>query len=497
MVSLFNIAAFFIVLREVLEACLVVGIVLACLKSLGNTHLRKWVWWGAGSGIVLSLVLGITFVVVFYTRGTNFFSGKTEKIFEGIVFLIAAALLTWMIIWMQHMGRKLKTNLEKEVERKIEQSDDGGKWGIFFMVFVQVLREGIETWIFLFGAASASDDPNAWKAIPIPGILGVVVGIAVSYALFRGLIELDINSFFFWTSVILMLFSAGLTSHAFHELQEVDWFGPWAEDKTQRDWWNARLWSTKPCCNDKYNEFFAFLRALFGYQDTPTFVEWSTYFAYWLIIIAILLSFNWGTVRKARNTVAKMTKSLSAVSLCATFIAFIYVLINRTWNGTLTMTLAFLLSIASIVVCFDFITARAAGLKASRKTIALGTAVALGALTIVITILHIVQMACDEEGVATCSLPRFYYACLIFAEDWASQGRAEDGNSWVSLAVLSWSMVICFFFWGTLSFVLYLYSMNIDAEGNYIMSDDSESTKPMTLNMADDKDEVVPEPAGV
>ena len=240
-------AAFFIVLREVLEACLVIGIVLACLNSIGSPHLRKWVWYGAGAGIGLALASGIAFVTVYYTSGKNFFTGKTEKIFEGIVFLIAAALLTWMIVWMQQMGRTLKATLEKDVQDKIDNSSDGGKWGIFFMVFVQVLREGIETVIFLFGAASASDDPNAWRAIPIPGILGIVVGIILSWALFRGLIELDIDSFFLATSVILMLFSAGLTSHAFHELQEVDWFGEWAEDKTQRDWWNARMWSTKDC----------------------------------------------------------------------------------------------------------------------------------------------------------------------------------------------------------------------------------------------------------
>ncbi len=468
MVNLFSVPAFFIVLREVLEACLVVGIVLAYLKKIGNTSLRKYVIWGASAGIALSLVFGIAFVVVFYTRGNLIFSDKNEKIFEGIVFLIAAALLTWMIVWMQQMGRRMQKELEDKIDGYAEDDSGRGKWGLFAMVFVQVLREGIETWIFLFGATSASDDKNAWRAIPIPGILGVVVGIATSYALFRGLIELDLNALFFWSSIILMLFSAGLTSHAFHELQEVDWFGEWAKDKTQRDWWNARLWSTKDCCNDKTNEFFAFLRALFGYQDTPTFVEWSTYFAYWVIVIIIMLAFNWPKVRAARNRIAGLTKKLTATSVLVTFIAFIYVISNVTWHGTLSMTIAFFLSVIAAVAVFDTLADRVAIVRKSRKSIALISGIALAVLTLFMTIMHIVLMACDEEGVAQCTLPRFYYVGLIFFENWASQGRAEDGNSWVSLAVLSWSMIIIFFFFGTMAFGLIVYSGNINEEGMYV-----------------------------
>ena len=69
MVSLFSIPAFFIVLREVLEACLVVGIALAHLNKTGNTQYRKWVWIGAVSGILVSLAFGIAFAVVYFMRG--------------------------------------------------------------------------------------------------------------------------------------------------------------------------------------------------------------------------------------------------------------------------------------------------------------------------------------------------------------------------------------------------------------------------------------------
>lgn len=457
MVSVFSVPAFFVVLREVLEACLVVGIVLAYLNKTGATHLRKWVWWGASAGIALSLVLGISFAVVFYVRGDKLFSGKSEKIFEGIIFLIAAALLTWMILWMLSMGHKMQHQIEEQVEKLVDRDDGSGKYGILFMVFIQVLREGIETWIFLFGAANAED---SWRAIPIPGILAIIVGLAASYALFRGMVELDIQAFFLASSIILMFFSAGLTSHAFHELQEADWFGKWKVD--QRDWWNATMWSTEACCNDKKNQFFAFLRALFGYQDKPTFVEWGTYFAYWIIIIAIMLVFNWSNIRSARDRVASLTKKFVAWSLTCTFVAFIYVLANVTWTGTLTMTLAFIISTLATLTVYDVFASRIQVIASIRKPITLFSGVALAALTVFMAVLHIVQMSCEE---LSCKMPQFYYIGLIFSQNWASRGRAP--NSWVSLGVLSWSLVVSVFFFGTMALLLVLFSFNVDSSGQY------------------------------
>jgi len=343
---------------------------------------------------------------------------------------------------------------------------------LFVLVFVQILREGIETVIFLFGAANASDDENAWRSIPIPGILALIVGVGASYALFKGFINLDITSLFLWSSIILMLFSAGLTSHAFHELQEADWFGSWAEEKTDRDWWNARLWSTKDCCNDKQNEFFAFLRALFGYQDTPTFLEWVTYFAYWVVVIAILYYFNSGAVRTATSKTAKLTKFATATAFSFGFIAFIYVLLNVTWTGTLTMTLLFILSLAAMVVVFDAFATRIPAVMKSRKSLTWMLGASFALLGVFIAVLHIAQMACDE---GSCSLPKFYYVGLIFSEDWASQGRAEDGNSWISLAVLCWSLVAITALIGTLSFGLIIFSGNMDEDGKYLYNEGDES----------------------
>lgn len=260
MVNVFSIPAFFIVLREVLEACLVVGIVLAYLDKTGALHLRKHVWAGAAGGVILSSIIGITFTVFYYTREDQIFSGKAELIFEGFAFLFAAALLTWMILWMLRAGKKLQGNLEAKVDKAIEAEGAGkAAWGVFAMVFIQVLREGIETFIFLFGAAASGEsedggvDKEAWKSVILPGFIGLFVGLAIAYFVFKGLVQLDIQAFFLISSIVLMAFAAGLVSHGLHELQEVDWFGPYEMKDGEeigsidRDWWNAKMWSTKAC----------------------------------------------------------------------------------------------------------------------------------------------------------------------------------------------------------------------------------------------------------
>lgn len=464
--KVFNVSAFFIVLREVLEACLVVGIVLAYLSKTGATQLKKFVWIGTACGVGLAFVVGLAFCIVYYTRGDQLFEGKAEYIFEGIIFLVAAALLTWMVLWMLRLGKTLKTRFESNVDTALE-SESGGKWGILTMVFVQVLREGIELIIFLFGASEASEGKDKWKSIILPSILGLIVGLAVAYVVFKGLVTLDIGKFFFISSLVLIAFAAGLFSHAFHELQEAGWFGGFVDvDPKERAWYNAPMWSTESCCNDKENEFFAILRALFGYQDKPTFLEWITYFAYWFIVLAILIVFNWASVRVARNKTMRLARLWSSVALLCFFIAFIYAVSNATWTGILTTSLGLIISVVAVAVLFESVVGRISALRAARRSLGFITAAALFALTILLIVLHIVQMSCLEKS---CRMPEFYYWGLIFQSDWLKRGNI--GTSFVSVAVLSVSLVICIFFFGALALLMYLFATHVSSDGQYVYED--------------------------
>lgn len=470
--GLFSIPAFFIVLREVLEACLVVGIALAYVNQTGATQYRRYIWAGAIVGVVISAAIGLAFGIVKWQKDTLLFQGDAEKIFEGVAFLIAAALLTWMIIWMMVMGKSMRSKLESRIDNIIEKEENSPrrrKFAMFTMVFVQVLREGIETVIFLLGTTGDEED---WRSIPIPGVLAIVVGLGASFLMFRGLVELDIMKFFYYSSLILIAFAAGLVSHAFHELQEVDWFGPW-EVTNKRDWYNAVMWSTKACCHDKENQFFAMLRALFGYQDTPTFVEWSTYFAYWLIIAAVFVAINWSTVRAARSRFLSMSKLLSFWAFTFTFVGFIFAVLNVTWLGVTTMTFGLVLSIVTIWSTFDTTSLLVKPLAKIRKSLLLGTGIGWGALTAFMFVMHLVQMQCEgAEG--SCSTENFFFFFgLVFDDDFNRQGRGEGKSptSWHAIAVLSISIVLTVYFFGTLSFSLIMASLNVDSVGHYIHDD--------------------------
>lgn len=502
MVSVFSIPAFFIVLREVLEACLVVGIVLAYLNKIGATQYRKWVWIGAAAGIAGSLAVGLGLGIAFWVTGNQGFEGNAEKIFEGVAFLVAAALLTWMIIWMMAMGKTLRSNMEKKLDDIIDsdESDNKRRLSIFLMVFVQVLREGIETVIFLIGTANASDEKvGGWKAIPLPGILAIIVGLAVSYLVFKGLLSLDIVKFFFISGLVLIAFAAGLVSHAFHELQEVDAFGQW-EDTATRDWYNFPLWSTEGCCDDGDNEFFGMLRALFGYQDKPTFVEWATYFAYWLIVAVVFVCMNWSFIRASRSKVASYTQGFVLSSLLITFVGFVYSLVNVTWVGTLSMTLAFVLSIVAVLAAFDITVKLLHSVSRFRRVLALGSGIGFGVLMAFMFVMHLVEMECI--GGEDCSMDLFFFFGLIFDGDFLATPREYSKelaiSRWPPLAALSGSIVLTVYFFGTLSLLLVLFAMNVNEEGTYLddnailVKDTEEGEEGMDLS--DSIGEVAPVP---
>lgn len=443
-----------------------VGIVLAYLRKIGATQYNKWVWIGAVGGILGSVAVGLGLGIAFWVSGEQGFTGKAEKTFEGIAFLVAAALLTWMIIWMMTMGKTLQTNMEKKLDDIIENQESEKKrsLSIFLMVFIQVLREGIETVIFLIGTSNA-DEQGGWKAIPLPGVLAILVGLAISFLVFKGLLNLDIIKFFFISGLVLIAFAAGLVSHAFHELQEIDLFGTWdVEEGDVRDWYNHPLWSTEFCCDDGDNEFFAMLRALFGYQDKPTFIEWATYFAYWLIVFGIFVVVNWSLIRASRSKIKNYTQGFSLMALLFAFVGFIYTLINVTWIGTLTTTLAFLMSIVCNIVVFDVTLRLLKFAKPLRRTLALATGVGFGALTIFMLVMHLVEMQCI--GREKCGMDLFFFFGLIFDGDFRETNRLD--SSWPSLTALSFSIIVSTYFFGALSFLLILYAMNVGSGGEYL-----------------------------
>jgi high-affinity iron transporter len=250
-------ASTLIMFREGLEAALIVGIVLGVLRKLGHAR-RGWaVWAGVGAAVVASVAAGL----LLNSLGVAF-EGRGEQIFEGVAMLLAAVVLTWMIVWMQRQGRHIQTALESDVRRATAV---GSAWALFGLAFVAVLREGIETVLFLTAAAFGTTPGQTL----IGGALGLAAAVVVGWLVFAAGKRLNVRAFFRATSVLLILFAAGLVAHAVHEFQEAALLPTLVE----------HVWNINPIL-DEQSGVGAFLKALLGYNGDPSLLEVIAYGAY-------------------------------------------------------------------------------------------------------------------------------------------------------------------------------------------------------------------------
>lgn len=265
--------AFVIALREGIEMTLIAGIVLAYLSQIGARRAHRWVW--AGIGAAAGVSLGFLWILNVLEAE---FEGPTEAIFEGAAMLLAAAFLTWMIFWMLRQARYLKSDLHRAVQDTL--ASGGAAWGIFFLVFFAVVREGVETALLLFSA------PGEGK------LLGSVLGLALAIGL--GLLiyvfgrAIDLRTFFRVTGVVLVLFAAGLVTHAVHEFVEAGLIAGGPE-----------LFDLSPWLPDDAG-VGGLLRTLFGYSADPTLLEGVAYIGYYVIALLLWRTGLIGRIAAAR-----------------------------------------------------------------------------------------------------------------------------------------------------------------------------------------------------
>lgn len=197
-----------VTLREGFEASLIVGIVLAFLNRTGRRDAFWPVWIGALAAAAISVAAGITL----YAIGTEF-EGRAEALWEGSIMIAAAAMLTWMVFWMRGQARTIRKHLESQVERALKI---GSGVALGFVVFLGVLREGLETSLFMLGTFENS---NAAVSV-VGGLLGLTAAIALGYLFYRSSSRLDLRRFFTVTSLLLLAFAGWLLFGGVHELAE-------------------------------------------------------------------------------------------------------------------------------------------------------------------------------------------------------------------------------------------------------------------------------------
>jgi high-affinity iron transporter len=255
-------AGFIIGLREGLEAALIVGLVLGILTQMKQERNRNVIWAGVAAAIVLSLAAA----GILRWLGTSL-AGTAEEIFEGAMMLLAAGVLTWMIFWMQRQGRTYQIGLESNVRRAMQ---GGQVWALFGIAFVAVLREGIETALFLTATAMVADERQVFMG----AVLGVATAVLLGWVLFSATIRLNLRRFFLVTSFLLILFAAGLFAHGVHEFVEAGWLPAFIDP----------IWNLNPIL-DESSLTGSMLKALFGYNGNPSLTESLAYVLYLAVIL--------------------------------------------------------------------------------------------------------------------------------------------------------------------------------------------------------------------
>jgi high-affinity iron transporter len=268
-------ASLLIVFREVIEAGLIVGIVLAATQGVPKRAL--WVSYGVAGG-----VLGACLVAAFAGEIESLFQGSGQELFNASILLLAVCMLTWHNVWMAGHGR--------EMAREMRQVGQAVKTGertlsaLAVVVGVAVLREGSEVVLFLYGIASQPGTTTA--SLLLGGALGLAAGAATSALMYYGLLQIPAHKLFRVTSGLITLLAAGMAAQAVLFLQQAGY----AEVLTRTLWDTSWLLSEGSIVG-------RLLHTLVGYSDAPNGAQLAAYCA---TILGIVLLMRWENGRRAQ-----------------------------------------------------------------------------------------------------------------------------------------------------------------------------------------------------
>jgi high-affinity iron transporter len=283
------VAPFLLSLREGLEAALVIGILLGAVRRLqpGDPRPARAIWLGSAAAAIVCVLLA----VVLNSLSADL-TGTAQAAFEGVTLLLAAGLLTWMIFWMQGQGKRMSTQLSGEVRRAVageSRAPVASLSALTSIAFLAVLREGVELALFLAAAAFATGG----GATIAGALLGLAAAAGLGGLLFAGTLRLSIGRFFQVTSVLLILFAAGMAAYGVHELVEGGLLPGIV----------TPLWNTDGLLSE-HSPAGQFLEALFGYHSDPSLAEVTTYILYYAVV-GVALLIRWERRQRAASPAAR------------------------------------------------------------------------------------------------------------------------------------------------------------------------------------------------
>lgn len=260
--------AFLIMLREGIEAALIVGIVAGFLKQSGHADLMPKVWLGVVLAAVLCLGLG---------WGIHSLTGeipqKQQEFVVGVIGLVAVAMLTYMILWMKKAAKSMKQQLHDSVQTALNQGRGQG-WALVGMAFLAVAREGLESVFFLLAVFQQSPTP----AMPLGAVAGLAAAVVIGLLIYQGGIRLNLAKFFRWTGAFLIVVAAGLLAGSLRALHEA---GVWNHLQEIVFDASAYLHEDSP--------LGVLLGGFFGYTDHPTQGEVLVWLLYLVPVMAWFL----------------------------------------------------------------------------------------------------------------------------------------------------------------------------------------------------------------
>ncbi|PAT31439.1 iron transporter [Vandammella animalimorsus] len=263
-------APFLIMLREGLEAALIVGIIASYLRQTGRAQWLPAIWVGVLLAVALSLLAGAAVLLA----GREF-PQKTQELFEAIVGLVAVGVLSYMVLWMRRAARSLKAELHAGIDAALDASrGQGGAWALIGMAFFAVAREGLESVFFLLAIFQQSPGPAA----PLGALAGIAVAVALGLGIYWGGVRLNLHKFFRYTGIFILFVAAGLMAGVVRNLHEA---GVW-------NWLQAPVWDLSRTLPNA-SVTGTVLSGLLGYHESPTWGEALAWLLYLVPALALFL----------------------------------------------------------------------------------------------------------------------------------------------------------------------------------------------------------------
>ncbi|MCU1344615.1 MAG: putative iron permease [Acidimicrobiia bacterium] len=259
---------FVIGLREGVEASLIVGIVAAFLRQRGAIRQLRWVWLGVAVAVLLCVGVAVALQII-----DSNLPQKQQEGLETVIAIVAVVMVTSMVVWMSKHARSLKGELEARAETA---AVSGSVFALVLMAFLAVLREGLETAVFLLSAFQASSNRGASTA---GALLGIAVAVVIGVAIYKGGVKINLARFFKATGLVLVLVAAGLVSFAMHTGHEAGWINAGQGQLADLSW------LIKPGTVQS-----ALFTGVLGVQPRPTLIEGIGWALYVLPVSAFVLS---------------------------------------------------------------------------------------------------------------------------------------------------------------------------------------------------------------